>query len=558
MSHSAEPHSDSAGAGAGAGDGAGTDADVVVVGCGPVGLVLSLLLAHRGRRVVVLEQYPDQYPFPRVVAFDGETARNFASAGIGESLNELGEALGEYAFQNAAGQKLLSFEAPYRPDRDGWPKATVMHQPTFESALRAHAETLDNVRLLTGHRAEHLADHGDHVEVLAPGPELGDRPLTARWAVGCDGANSFVREHMGAKVTDLGFTHDWLLCDVVFHEPREFTPNDVQICDPARPTTIVASGRGHRRWEFMRLPGETNEELSTVERMWELLEPHGVTPDNATLTRNIVYTFQASTTDKWRAGRMLLAGDSAHQMPPFAGQGMCSGIRDAANLAWKLDLVLGGVAGERLLDTYQAERGKQVRHTIDMSVEVGRIVSELDQEAAERRDAYLLAMKEDAPERDVAPSFFPLEDGVLRRDARAADGGPTGGLVPQGRVARGEERGLFDDVAGRGFVLLSTLDPYEVLEGKNLAFLERLDAHLVRVLPVGTPPKQVKPHEVVDLENVYLPFLDGAGSVAVLVRPDFHVFGTARDRSDLPRLVGDLRRQLTATAALSRAPLAAR
>lgn len=547
MPHSAGP----------SGAGAGTDADVVVVGCGPVGLVLALLLAHRGWHVVILEQYPDQYPFPRVVAFDGETARNFASAGIGESLQELGEPLGEYVFQNAAGQRLLSFEAPYRPDRDGWPKATVMHQPTFESALRAHAATLRNVRLLTGHRAEDIADHGDRVEVRAPGPELGDSPLTARWVVGCDGANSFVRERMGAKVTDLGFTHDWLLCDVVFHEPREFAPNDVQICDPARPTTIVASGRGHRRWEFMRLPGETNEELSTVERMWELLEPHGVTPENATLTRNIVYTFQASTTDKWRSGRMLLAGDSAHQMPPFAGQGMCSGIRDAANLAWKLDLVLGGVAGERLLDTYQAERGKQVRHTIDMSVEVGKIVSELDVEAAKRRDAYLLAMKEDAPERDVAPSFFPLEDGVLRRDARSS-GGPAGGLMPQGRVARGTERALFDDVVGRGFALVTTLDPYEVLDRKNLAFLERLNAHLVRVLPVGTPPKHVAAHEVVDVENVYVPFLDGAGCAAALVRPDFHIFGTARDRSDLPRLVGDLRRQLTATAALSRAPLAAR
>jgi len=533
-----------------------TDTDVAVVGCGPVGLVLGILLAQRGWRVVVLERYQDQYPFPRVVAFDGETARNFSAAGIGGSLSELGEPLGQYAFQNAAGQTLLSFEAPYKPDRDGWPKATVMHQPTFETALREHAATLPDLRLLTGHTVERIADHGDHVEVWAPGQEV-EESLTASWVVGCDGANSFVRDCMGAEVTDLGFKHDWLLCDVVFHEPREFSPNDVQICDPARPTTIVASGRGHRRWEFMRLPGESIEELSKVETMWEMLEPHGVTPDNATLTRNIVYTFQASMTEKWRVGRMLLAGDSAHQMPPFAGQGMCSGIRDSANLAWKLDLVLRGIAGDRLLDAFQAERGKQVRHTIDMSIQVGKVVSELDQVAADRRDAYLLAMQKEPDQPDVAPSFFPLEDGIVRRDARSKGVRITGDLMPQGRVARGDRRDLFDDVVGRGFTLLTTLDPYEVLDDAGLAFLEKIGAHVVRVLPVGTAPKQVRPHEVVDVDNVYLPYLAEAQQVGALVRPDFYIFGTARDRADLPRLVADLRRQLTASASLLRSPAVA-
>lgn len=521
------------------------DADVAVVGCGPVGLVLSILLAQRGWRVAVLERYRDQYPFPRVVAFDGETARNFAAAGIGGSLTELGEPLGEYAFQNAAGQTLLNFDAPYEPDRDGWPKATVMHQPTFEAALREHAATLPTLRTFFGHRVERLVDRGDHVEVHAPGPDH-EGVLTASWVVGCDGANSFVREAMGVEFDDLKFAHDWLLCDVVFHEPRQFKPNDVQICDPKRPTTIVASGRGHRRWEFMRLPGESVEELSTVEKMWELLAPHGVTPQNATLTRNIVYTFRAAIAKAWRVGRMLLAGDSAHLMPPFAGQGMCSGIRDSANLAWKLDLVLRGVAGESLLDSYPLERAKQVRHTIDMSIQVGKIISELNPVAAARRDAYLLAMRDNPKAPDVAPSFFPLETGVVRRDARGALVRPAGDLTPQGRVARGAREGLFDDVVGRGFVLFSTLNPHLELGAERLAFLRRIGARLVRVLPAGTPPQHAKPHEVVDLEDVYLPYLAGSGQVAALVRPDFYLFGGARDAADLAKLVDDLRAQLTA------------
>jgi len=518
-----------------------TAADVAVVGCGPVGLVLSILLAHKGWRVVILEKYRGQYPFPRVVAFDGETARSFASAGIGADLMELGEPLGQYMFQNAEGRELFSFEAPYEPGRDGWPIATVMHQPTFERALREHVATLPNITTLFGHKVEAIEDNGQFVSITAPGPDF-EGPVTAKWVVGCDGANSFVRDVMGTRMIDLNFKHDWLLVDVVFHEKRAFRPNDVQVCDPARPTTIVASGRGHRRWEFMRLPGEPIEELSTVERMWELLKPYDVTPDNADLTRNIVYTFQAAMADKWRDGRLLLAGDSAHLMPPFAGQGMCSGIRDAANLAWKLDLVLREVASEELLDAYQAERALQVRHTIEMSIEVGKIVSELDPVAAARRDAFLIAMRSKPEGVDLAPSAYALEDGIVRRTPEISL--PDGELSPQGVVARGTARDRFDEVAGRGWQLITTLDPYEALGEDELEFLKTLGAQLVRVMPAGIPPKIARAHEVVDVERVYLPWLAGHRKVAALVRPDFYVFGFAKDRADLPELVRELKEQL--------------
>ncbi|SFS65529.1 bifunctional 3-(3-hydroxy-phenyl)propionate/3-hydroxycinnamic acid hydroxylase [Saccharopolyspora flava] len=536
----------------------GADADVVIVGCGPVGLTLALLLAHRGWRVAVLERYAEQYPFPRVVTIDGETSRNFAAAGIGDQLHDLGEPMGVYEFRNAAGEVLLSFDAPYRPGHQGWPKAAVMHQPSYEAALRTHAETLPNLRMLYGHEVEDLTDHGDHVEVRASGPALADGRITGTWLVGCDGANSLVRERIGAQVDDFGFSQDWLLCDVVFHEPREFHPTDVQICDPARPTTIVASGRGHRRWEFMLLPGETVEEFSTEEALWRLLEPHGVSPENAKLTRNIVYTFAAAMTDRWRSGRMLLAGDSAHLMPPFAGQGMCSGVRDAASLAWRLDLVLRGRAAERLLDGYPAERAKQVRRTTDASIEMGKLVSELDPAKAAARDEYLIAARSEQDQPEAAPPSFALEDGFLRRSLGRTIAAPAGQLMPQGQVARGDRRGLFDDVVGRGFVLLSSLDPGEELDEESRAFLDDLGAHLVRVLPFGSGPKHAGPNEVVDVGNTYLPYLAESRQVAVLVRPDFYVFGGARDRADLTRLVRELRAQITGSPSLQRRPLAAR
>ncbi|MBM2619672.1 bifunctional 3-(3-hydroxy-phenyl)propionate/3-hydroxycinnamic acid hydroxylase [Actinoplanes sp. LDG1-06] len=512
-----------------------TDVDVAIVGCGPVGLVLGIAVAQRGWKVAILERYQDQYPFPRVVAFDGETARNFATVGLNDDLYELGEPVGEYDFQNAAGETLLHLDNPYEPDRDGWPKAVIMHQPTFEAALRAHARTLPNLELRTAYQVESLTDHGDHVEL--------NSELTASWVVGCDGANSFVREHIGTPIVDLNFEHDWLLCDVVFHEPRTFKPNDVQICDPRRPTTIVSSGRGHRRWEFMRLPGETLEELSREDRMWELLAPHGVTPDNADLTRHIVYTFKASIVRDWRRGRLLLAGDSAHLMPPFIGQGMCSGIRDAVNLAWKLDLVLRGTSGDDLFDAYVAERDPHVRSTTALAIEVGKMISELDPAAAALRDKVMFARQQDPAQAGV-PQYFALTDGIVRRDAEGAVAGLAGDLVPQGRVTRGGRTAMFDDVVGRGFVLLATFDPYLVLDEDDRSFLKELGAHVVRVLPGRMPAKNLKDHEVVDTDGVYLPYLTGARQVGALVRPDFYLYGSASSRPDLSTLVKDLRAAL--------------
>ncbi|MDI5975126.1 bifunctional 3-(3-hydroxy-phenyl)propionate/3-hydroxycinnamic acid hydroxylase MhpA [Amycolatopsis magusensis] len=535
-----------------------TTADVVIVGNGPAGQTLSMLLAQRGWRVIVLERWPEPYPFPRVKGFDGETARNFAAAGIGEVLPEIYERLGEYEFLNADGQRLMRFDVPFETGRDGWPPAVVIHHPTLEAALSEQAAKLPTLKVLTGHTAIGLVDHEDHVEVEAPGPNSDYDRITASWVIGCDGANSFVREHIGSTNTDLGFKQDWLLCDVLFNEPREFHPNDRQICDPLRPTTMVASGRGHRRWEFRRLPGETVERMNRPENVWRLLKRFDATPENATLCRHTMYTFQARIADKWREGRVLIAGDAAHLMPPFAGQGMCSGVRDAANLAWKLDLVLRGVSDPALLDEYPAERDPQVRHAINVSVEMGKIISELDTVAAANRDAHLLGMQAapsaDGSSSEDSSSFYSLEAGVIRLNSSGAPLAPAGELSPQGQVARGASTGLFDDIVGRGFVLISTFDPFSVLDSEDLEFLDNIGAHLVRVLPSDTSPDEVKPHEVVDVQNVYLPYLAASKQVGALVRPDFYLFGGATDRADLSTLVRDLRTHLTTRAKVPALP----
>ncbi|WP_458084713.1 bifunctional 3-(3-hydroxy-phenyl)propionate/3-hydroxycinnamic acid hydroxylase MhpA [Streptomyces malaysiensis] len=530
-------------------DNGGPKTDVLIVGYGPVGQLLSVLLAQRGRRVTVVERWPEPYRHPRAVGFDSEAARILASAGIGDSLEKFTEPARDHAWQNTKGETLIDHEVADR-GHCTWPEALSAYQPALESALIEHGSTLPRLRVLRGYEAVGLADHGDRVTLTVVGPDGERTDLIASWVVGCDGANSLVRASVGTTVTDLDFSYDWLICDVRLHEHREFRPNNLEICDPARPRTAVSAGPGHRRYEFMRVPADDPAHFGTVESAWELLRLFDVTPDNGVLDRHAVYTFQARWAEHWRAGRLLLAGDSAHLMPPFAGQGMCSGFRDAANLAWKLDLVLSGHAAPALLDTYTSERRAHVRHAVEMSVGLGRVVCMADPAAAADRDAAMLA----ARKRNIGPSAArrsvvrPLVDGLLRRDGQGRPAPYAGQAAPQWRVGRAGGTGLFDDVVGTGFVLLYGEDVVPALDARQLTFLDNIGARLVRVVPAETPAADLEPGDARDVEGRYLPYLSEMGALAVLVRPDFYVFGIAGDKAELPSLVDDLAEQLTPTA----------
>ncbi len=511
---------------------ASTQVDVLVVGFGPVGQMLSILLAQKGHTVLAVDRYPRPYPQPRAVHFDDEIMRNVAAVGVAEGVRAVSQPSGYYDWQNAAGEMLIHFDWS-APGAQGWPSSNMFAQPELEKVLAKHAVSLDNVTLKRGVSAVGLAEQDDHVVATLRDSEGTESTVTARYVVGCDGANSFVRDCLGTTMTDLGFHYDWLILDVIPHEHREWKPMNVQICDPVQPTTMVSGGPGRRRWEFMRLPGETIEELNTEATAWRLLSRWGYTPENADLERHAVYTFQARWVDQWRSGRLAVAGDAAHLMPPFAGQGMCSGVRDAANLAWKLDLVLRGLAREELLDTYTSERSAHIQHAIHMSVELGNVICISDPEQAAVRDAHMLGA---GGRPDLALPPLPPEvlgHGVLHTSSDGALVGRAGQLVPQGRVTSGGLSDRFDQVIGTGFVLLS-LEPIEIAP-EIAQGLSQIGTRLVALQ--GSAEGWVSAH---DDEGVYTAWLEGMGARIALVRPDFYLFGAATAPEELPALATQL------------------
>jgi len=296
-----------------------------------------------------------------------------------------------------------------------------------------------------------------------------------------------------------------------------FEPINLQVCDPARPTTAVSGGPGRRRFEFMCLPGESLDRLSSPERAWELLERWGLHPGNATLERHASYRFAARYTTRWREGRVLVAGDAAHQMPPFAGQGLCAGLRDAANLAWKLDLVLAGTAPDALLDAYQAERLPEVRASIDFSVELGRVICVADPAEAAARDQAMAAAV--GPDPIEVPALPPIAAGLVELSTPLA-----GQLFPQGRC--GGVR--FDDVHGAGWRLV-TLPQVAPEGGPPTGWFDAIGGRVVTVAAD---------------DPFYGAWFARHGVAAAVQRPDFHLYGTASDRAGLTRLLAGLRSRL--------------
>ena len=384
--------------------------DVAVVGLGPTGATCAALLGAAGAKTLAIERSPAVYDKPRAFALDHEVMRVFEDLGIAEAVEPHTAPFTVSEYYGADGRLIKRLGALPPPWPLGRPPSMVFQQPAVEKLLRKRTGEVAEVVFS---ELQNLEQGKDQVQLrLADG-----RTVFARYVVGCDGATSAVRRLLGIEYEDLDFDQSWLVVDLLVKEYglNRLPKVSIQYCEPSRPCTYLIGVASHRRWELMLDPGEEPD-------VWKLLA-RWITPDDAFLWRAAAYRFHALVARDWRRGRVFLAGDAAHQQPPFTGQGMCQGIRDAANLSWKLQYVLNGKAGDALLDTYQTERSQHVRRLTTIVKEIGRIIGERDPAAARARDERLLEQAGGevvtVPRQDLIPS---LEAGFLSERPHSANG----------------------------------------------------------------------------------------------------------------------------------------
>jgi 3-(3-hydroxy-phenyl)propionate hydroxylase len=346
------------------------DTDVLVVGCGPVGVMAALRCVQRGLNVIAIDQSHEVYPLPRAIGMDDEVQDLFERAGLIEQLRKHSTPSRGGDFVDAAGERVVGHDIPPGTlGALGHPPMTMFDQPSVEAFLRQAAVDA-GVDMRLSVEATALTSDDDGVSLT-----LGDgNTLRARWLIGADGAKSTIRDLIGISMIDQEFDQAWLVVDTTLLDPDLPLPSlPRQHCDPKRVVTFVPGHDTRRRWEFQLKEHETREQALSPDFLAELFEPWG-NEEQLQIDRVAVYRFHGVVAERFREGPVFLAGDSAHQMPPFNGQGMCSGIRDAENLAWKLAAVGRGESGPALLDTYDAERRPHATSQVAHSVDAGKLI----------------------------------------------------------------------------------------------------------------------------------------------------------------------------------------
>jgi 3-(3-hydroxy-phenyl)propionate hydroxylase len=479
--------------------------EVAIIGLGPVGVTLANLLGQLGVLTVALDirDAPDHQP--RAVTFDDEVMRIFQSIGLSQEIGKIAEVGSGAKFVDSNGKTLVHWERPMKRSSNGWFLNYRFNQHELEQTLRKGCTRFSSITKKLGCEVTALRQDEAGVTVTYKEREA-EHSLRAAYVVGCDGGRSFTRSQIGAAFEDLGFHEEWLIVDLLLKtqepEPDRHT---YHYCGSSRMGSKVFVGSKRKRWEFRLNASDDRETIQSPAIIWKLLESW-ITPDEAELERAALYTFHSTIAEKWRKGRFFIAGDAAHQTPPFMGQGMCAGIRDAANLAWKLERVLRQGSPDQLLDTYQSERSPHVREYINLTIELGQVINHTALSLTKGNPANLGGGKQKISQ--LRP--------ILGPGLSAGDPSQRGLLLPQYALSDGK---LLDDVVGYRPAMV-------LLNDAGLSLDKALRAEFVEagVEIVGNPGSEL------------IAWLDEEGAAAVLVGADRAVLGTARTTMDIAKL----------------------
>jgi len=508
-----------------AGNGSGSATDVLIVGAGPVGLTLANYLGLHGVRATVIERRDDLIDYPRGVGIDDESLRAFQAIGLIDRVLPHTTPNQVMRFVNGKGRVLAEI-AP-TDQAFGWPRRSGFIQPLVDEQLLAGLDRFDDVQVLWSHALESFAVGAEGVSATVTGPDGSTEVVKARYAVGADGGRSTVRRLMSTSFEGTTSATRWVVIDLR-NDPLG-TPNVTVGCDPVRPFVTVSLAHGVRRFEFMIHDDEPDESIDDPNFLAELLAPHIPYPGDVDVIRKRVYTHHSRIAGTFREGPVFLAGDAAHLMPVWQGQGYNSGIRDAVNLGWKLALVARGQAGDALLDTYDPERRDHARAMIDLSTLVGKWVSPTSERVAAVRDLALSAAA-------AVPSFkrylvemrfkpMPRYASGAITELNAADEGVVGRQFIQPLVDTRTERGVrLDEVTGPWFSVLCWNNNPRAVLGEEADRWHDLGARLVELRPqpqlrwIGSDEDDVQ--IVGDSTGALKRWFDGQRSSVLFLRPD--------------------------------------
>ena len=528
--------------------------DVAIVGAGPVGLMIANYLGQCGVNVTLVEKLDSLIDYPRAIGLDDESLRTFQAVGLAENVLPHTTPWHAMRFMTPKGRCFADIQP--KTDEFGWSRRNAFIQPLADRVLFEGLARFDTVKVLFSRELEGFEQSDSGVQLTLKGADGRRECLKAQYLIGCDGGNSLVRRSLNISFEGKTAPNQWIVVDIA-KDPLS-TPHVYLCCDPVRPYVSAALPHGVRRFEFMVMPGETEAELSKPENMRKLLAKVLPDPDRIELIRSRVYTHNARLAGRFREGRVLLAGDAAHIMPVWQGQGYNSGMRDASNLAWKLSRVVKGLAHDSLLDSYELERRDHAKAMIDLSVLAGHVLAPPKRWQGTLRDgvSWLLNYVPPIKRYFVEMRFKPMPQytrGALI--VPSEKGSPVGKMFIQPQVLTDAGTTVrLDEVIGENFAIIAWgCDPTWGLSAAQMAHWQAMGTRFIQVLPdVQLRAPSDAGHEVIRVGDssgrLREWFARGSSSIALL-RPDRFLAGLATPQT-LGRACDEL------TLALNAQPLA--